>query len=685
MAIGNLQIIDIGLQNESAGSDSLYLAFNKTKNNFAILANVASPYVNFVGNTGINVANTTDTITITNTGVLSLTAGDSSINLSGSNGNITITATGGGNGGGVSSIGINSSTLSVNTTTGGNIVSSGNIIVNLTSISPTLAGTYTYPTVTVDQFGRVTTIANAASVGTVTSVGISPGAGISVTNSPITTSGDITVINTGVTRLSAGSGIQVSSGNGNVTISTTPVAAVTSVSVASTSLTVTGSPITGSGTITVDLPSNISITGNIIGGNIDIPNGRANVTGTANAVGGGATVGVRSILAIDSAFGSNNVNDPASAQAVRGRVTGSNLTKTRNYVAGVTGQYLVTGTNASEFINTGLLGVVGDQTTTANAAVVAYLDGDGGLTTAGSAYGVSMKNSTPGSGFDYGLDLQFINLNVVGTTTPFKQADIRFNNGVTLVANTAGNISINANVTVGNIIATNIGNIANINLDGNVSNVLRGDGTWGADANSAYGDSNVVTLLGAFGSNTIVTSGAANVGNLSATGNISGGNLVLTTGNIIYTPRYGSFYSNTTQTNPVANTAMAMTFNNTNSANGVSVVSNSQLTVAKAGVYNIQFSAQCTKTDAGTDYLEIWLSKNGNAVASTSTRLKLNGSNVYEIAAWNFVETLGAGEYVQVMWGSADLNAQLVAIPSANTTMGIDVPSVIVTVTPVGA
>jgi hypothetical protein len=200
-------------------------------------------------------------------------------------------------------------------------------------------------------------------------------------------------------------------------------------------------------------------------GDINIPNGRANVTGTANTVGGGATVGVRSILAIDSAFGSNDANAPASAQAIRGRVTGSNLTKTRNYIAGVTGQYLVTGTNASEFINTGLLGVVGDQTTTADAAVVAYLDGDGGLTTAGSAYGVSMKNSTPGSGFDYGLDLQFINLNVAGTTTTFKQADIRFNNGVTLVANTAGNISINANVSLGNAVTANYfigggGNIA---------------------------------------------------------------------------------------------------------------------------------------------------------------------------------------------------------------------------------
>jgi hypothetical protein len=263
----------------------------------------------------------------------------------------------------------------------------------------------------------------------------------------------------------------------------------------------------------------ITTTGNITGGNINIPNGYANVTGNATTVGGGATIGVRSILAIDSAFGSNDANDPASAQAVRGRVTGSNLTKTRNYVTGVTGQYLVTGTNASEFINTGLLGVVGDQTTTANAAVVAYLDGDGGLTTAGSAYGVSMKNSTPGSGFDYGLDLQFINLNVAGTTTPFKQADIRFNNGVTLVANTAGNISINANVAVGNIIATNIGNIATINLDGNLSNILYGNGVFAsAPAGGGYGNSNVATFLASYGSNTMTTTGNVSVGNIIGNG-----------------------------------------------------------------------------------------------------------------------------------------------------------------------
>jgi len=277
MAIGNLQIIDIGLQNESAGSDSLYLAFNKTKNNFAILANAASQYVTFTGNTGIGVnANATlGTVDITNTGVTSLTAG-SGVTISANTGNITISTTGSNGGSGtVTSVGVTSSTLTV---TNSPIVGAGNIVLDLPTTG-VVASQYTNPTVTVDTYGRITNIANNTVSGTVTSVSITPGTGVQVTTSGVpNVNPGFTVINTGVTRVSAGSGIQVSSGNGNVTISTTPVAAVTSVSVASTSLTVTGSPITGSGTITVDLANTISISGNITGGNL-ITTGNAVVGG----------------------------------------------------------------------------------------------------------------------------------------------------------------------------------------------------------------------------------------------------------------------------------------------------------------------------------------------------------------------------------------------------------------------
>jgi hypothetical protein len=153
-------------------------------------------------------------------------------------------------------------------------------------------------------------------------------------------------------------------------------------------------------------------------------------TTSATTVGGGATTGFSSIVTVAPTFGSSDPNDPSSAQGVRGRVTGTNLTSTASFNIGVTGMYNVTGTNASLFPKVGVLGVIGDTTTTADAAVMAYLDGDGGLTTANSAFGVAMINTTGGSGFKYGVDLSFISTGVAGSTQPFSVADVRLNNGL---------------------------------------------------------------------------------------------------------------------------------------------------------------------------------------------------------------------------------------------------------------
>ena len=279
MAISGLQVINIGVQNESIGSDSLYTAFNKTKTNFATLFANSSPYNTFTGNTGISVSanSTLGTVDITNTGVLNILAG-TGVTVDQANGNVTISSTGGnGNGAGtVTSVGIAPASVSRITVSGSPIVSSGTITLDLATTGVS-AGTYTYPTVTVDNYGRVTSIANASSVGTVTSVGLTPGFGIQVTGSPVTTSGTMTILNTGVTRLSAGTGISLSGSNGNVTISTaTGAGTVTSVGVNSSTLTVSGSPIVAAGTITVDLPSNVAVTGSFfLSGSEDLASGAA--------------------------------------------------------------------------------------------------------------------------------------------------------------------------------------------------------------------------------------------------------------------------------------------------------------------------------------------------------------------------------------------------------------------------
>jgi len=280
MAIGNLQVIQIGLPNESTGSDSLYSAFTKTQTNFTTLFGCASPYNTFVGNTGISTsANAnTGTITITNTGVTQLNAGTGII-LDASTGNITISSTGGGNGAGgtVTSVGLVPISNNRLTITNSPVVSNGTISIDLAN-SGVIAGNYAYPTLTVDQYGRITNIANANSVGTVTSVGlVASGAGIQVSGGPITTAGNITVVNTGVTRLTAGTGIGLTGSNGNITVSATQTGGtVTSVGISSTTLNVSSGAITTAGTITVDLPSNVQVAGSLLlSGNENLVSGNA--------------------------------------------------------------------------------------------------------------------------------------------------------------------------------------------------------------------------------------------------------------------------------------------------------------------------------------------------------------------------------------------------------------------------
>jgi hypothetical protein len=104
-----------------------------------------------------------------------------------------------------------------------------------------------------------------------------------------------------------------------------------------------------------------------------------------------------------------------------------------------------------------------------------------------------------------------------------------------------GNSSFPNNVSItGNITANNLGNISSLNLDGNSSNVLYGNGVFSATA-IPYGDSNVTSLLANFGSNNILTTGDITAnnfsGNITITGNVTGTspNVTLVAGSYSYT------------------------------------------------------------------------------------------------------------------------------------------------------
>jgi len=149
---------------------------------------------------------------------------------------------------------------------------------------------------------------------------------------------------------------------------------------------------------------------------------------------------------------------------------------------------------------------------------------------------------------------------------------------------------------------------------------------------------------------------------------------------------WGSFWSDISQNNIDAALPNIMTLNNTDpDTNGVSIVSSSQITVANPGVYNIQFSVQVAKTDSGTDYINIWFSKNGLAIPDSNSRIRSTGNDDAFIPSWNYMLELNANDYVQIYWQSDDVDLRLLA-EGTQTLAGPPpytipaVPSVIVTV-----
>lgn len=144
-----------------------------------------------------------------------------------------------------------------------------------------------------------------------------------------------------------------------------------------------------------------------------------------------------------------------------------------------------------------------------------------------------------------------------------------------------------------------------------------------------------------------------------------------------------SAWDTTTQTNPVANTPRAMTWNNSDpESNGITSgpVSGS-IKVLNANTYNIQFSVEVKSSNASTSEITIWLRKNGTDVSATASEYDIKGNDYYTIG-WNFVLPLEANDYVQLMWASSDTSMTL-AYQAAQTTPYNHpaIPSVIITVT----
>jgi len=144
---------------------------------------------------------------------------------------------------------------------------------------------------------------------------------------------------------------------------------------------------------------------------------------------------------------------------------------------------------------------------------------------------------------------------------------------------------------------------------------------------------------------------------------------------------YGAFSDTTTQTPAVSNTAQAITLDTTNSANGISVASSSQITVSQAGFYTITAAYQLQSSSSSSKDVYFWLAKNGAAMTNTTRVYTIASNNDYKPVTISYPISLAAGDYVELMWAASDTTVSLAAL--SGLAFAPDAPSTVVTVTQV--
>jgi len=150
---------------------------------------------------------------------------------------------------------------------------------------------------------------------------------------------------------------------------------------------------------------------------------------------------------------------------------------------------------------------------------------------------------------------------------------------------------------------------------------------------------------------------------------------------------YGAFSSDQDQTT-TANTATLMTLNTTDFSNGVTI-DTSKITVATAGIYNLQFSTQFQNIDNQLQDISIWLKQNGVDIPGStgfiSIPAKAGAIEAHEIIGWNYYVSMAANDYIQIYWSTTDADVTIQHYPAGTGPVRPSTQSVVVTMTFVSA
>lgn len=133
---------------------------------------------------------------------------------------------------------------------------------------------------------------------------------------------------------------------------------------------------------------------------------------------------------------------------------------------------------------------------------------------------------------------------------------------------------------------------------------------------------------------------------------------------------YAQYQDDITQTAVAINTGYPIKFRTLDYSNGISVVSNSRITIANTGIYNLQFSVQLENSSNQEHDATIWLRKNGTDVAGSAGFISIasshGGVHGHVISSWNYLLDAVGGDYYELVWSVSNTAVTMPYYPGAN-------------------
>ena len=140
------------------------------------------------------------------------------------------------------------------------------------------------------------------------------------------------------------------------------------------------------------------------------------------------------------------------------------------------------------------------------------------------------------------------------------------------------------------------------------------------------------------------------------------------------------FYDTTSQTASAVDTPYGVSWNSTAFSNNISINSgdSTRIDFAKGGRFYISFHATVSSSSASTKTLYFFPRVNGSDISSSTIVTTIHENGQKKVMSRNGCFEVSAGDYLQAMWATDDLNAWLEN--SSATSFAPSTPSVTMTI-----